>query len=174
METKKIALGSIIASLYAVGVILLAPISFLLFQVRVADALIPLSVIFGMPAIFGVTIGNVVANIYGGLGYVDIVGGSIANFIAGYVGWKIGTKNFTGSLFIATVVQNLIVSGIVGFYLAVLFNVPLEAGFIGISLGSTVSMNIIGYILVLAIKKSRVHTRLYEDGVREGIEREKA
>lgn len=113
-----------------------------------------------MPAILGVTFGNIVANIYGGLGYIDIIGGSIANFIAAYVGWKIGSRNFAGSQFTATIAQNLIVSVIVGSYLAVLFNVPLEVGFIGVLLGSMVSMNIMGYILILVIKKSGVHIRL--------------
>ena len=158
METRKIALGSIIAALYAIGVVLLAPISFLLFQVRVADALIPLSIVFGMPVVLGVTLGNIVANIYGGLGYVDIIGGSIANFLAAYVGWKIGSRNFAGSKFVATVAQNMTVSSIVGSYLAVLFNVPLEVGFLGVLLGSIISMNVIGYILVLVIKKSGVQS----------------
>ena len=157
METGKIALASVIASLYAIGVILLAPISFLLFQVRIADALIPLSIVFGIPAVFGVTIGTLIANVYGGLGYIDIIGGSIANFIAAYIGWKIGSKNFNGSHFIATVAQNLIVSSIVGSYLAILFDVPIELGFVGVLLGSIVSINILGYILILAIKKSGVH-----------------
>jgi uncharacterized membrane protein len=158
LETRKIALGSIIAALYAVGVILLAPISFLLFQVRVADALIPISIVFGMPAVLGVTLGNVVANIYGGLGYIDIIGGSIANFLAAYVGWRIASKKFAGSRFAATVAQNIIVSSIVGSYLAVLYSVPVEVGFLGVLLGSIISMNIIGYALVLAIKKSGVQT----------------
>jgi uncharacterized membrane protein len=147
------ALGSIIAALYAVGVILLAPISFMLFQVRIADALIPLSIVFGMPVVLGVTLGNIVANVYGGLGYIDIIGGSIANFLAAYVGWRIASKNFIGSRFAATVAQNIIVSGIVGSYLALLFGVPLEVGFLGVLLGSIISMNIIGYILVFAIRK---------------------
>ena len=158
METRKIALGSVIAALYSIGVILFAPISFLLFQVRVADALIPLSIVFGMPAVLGVTLGNIVANIYGGLGYIDIIGGSIANFLAAYVGWKIGSRNFAGSRFVATIAQNMIVSSIVGSYLAVLFDVPLEVGFLGVFLGSIISMNVIGYVLVLAIEKSRVQT----------------
>ena len=153
MKTKGIAVVAIISSLYAIGVISLAPISFLLFQVRVADALIPLSIVFGMPVVMGVTIGNIIANIYGGLGYVDIIGGSIANFLAAYIGWKIGSKSFVGSHFIATVIQNLIVSSIVGFYLAMLFDVPLEIGFLGILLGSIISMNILGYILVVAVEK---------------------
>ena len=61
---------------------------------------------------------------------------------------------FAGFQFLATVAQNLIVSSIVGFYLAVLFEVPLEAGFFSILLGSIISMNIIGYLLVLTIQKS--------------------
>ena len=159
METRKIALGSVIAALYTVGVILLAPISFLLFQVRIADALIPLSIVFGMPAVLGVTLGNIVANVYGGLGYVDIIGGSIANFLAGYVGWRIGSRNFVGSQFVATVAQNIIISSIVGSYLAVLFEVPLEIGFLGVLLGSIISMNIIGYLLVMTIQKIGIHTK---------------
>jgi uncharacterized membrane protein len=153
LETRKIALTSIIASLYAIGVILLAPISFSIFQVRIADALIPLSILYGPPAVFGVTLGNIIANVYGGLGSIDIIGGSIANFVAAYVGWKIGSKNFTGSKFVATVAQNLIVSSVVGSYLAVLFDVPLGVGFVGILLGSVVSMNVLGYMLVLTLNK---------------------
>jgi uncharacterized membrane protein len=153
LEVKRIALTSIFSALYAIGVITLAPVSFLIFQVRVADALIPFSIVFGMPAIMGVTIGNVIANLYGGFGYIDVIGGSLANFIAAYVGWKIGSMDFRGSIFIATIAQNLIISSIVGFYLSFLFSVPLEVGFLGILLGSMVSMNILGYTLTFLIRK---------------------
>jgi uncharacterized membrane protein len=156
VNTREIAFGSIIAALYAITVILLAPISFLLFQVRIADALIPLSIIFGSPVIWGVTLGNIVANISGGLGIIDIIGGSLANLFAAYIGWRIGSRNFWGSQFLATVAQNLIVSSIVGFYLAVLFEVPFEAGFISVLTGSLISMNIIGYFLVLIIQKIKI------------------
>ena len=156
MNTKEIAFGSIIAALYAITVIFLAPISFLLFQVRIADALIPLSIIFGSPVIWGVTLGNIVANIYGGLGIIDIIGGSLANLIAAYIGWRIGSRKFIGSQFIATVAQNLIVSSIVGFYLAVLFEVPFEAGFFSVLMGSLISMNLIGYCLVLITQKIKI------------------
>jgi uncharacterized integral membrane protein len=57
-------------------------------------------------------------------------------------------------------VQNLLVSGIVGSYLAVLFDVPLEVGFLGVLLGSIISMNIMGYVLIFAIKKFGISNRL--------------
>lgn len=109
----------------------------------------------------GVTFGNVIANLYGGLGYIDIIGGTVANFLAAYIGWKVGSRRFTGAKFLATVVMNLIVSGIVGGYLAVLFDIPLEIGLLGILAGSIVSMNILGYILVLAIERSGLATKYF-------------
>jgi uncharacterized membrane protein len=157
LDTRKVALGSVITAMYAAGVVFLAPISFSIFQVRLADALIPLSILFGMPVVWGVTLGNVVANVYGGLGYVDIIGGSIANLIAAYVGWKIGARKFRGSKFAAAVAQNLIISSIVGSYLALIFGVPLEVGFLGLLLGSAISINVIGYILVLAIERTHLN-----------------
>jgi hypothetical protein len=149
---------SVIAALYAIGVIYWPP-SFLVPQMRIADALIPLSIILGMPAVLGVTLGNIVANIYGGLGYIDVILGSFANLLAAYVGWKIGLRNFFGSHFIATVAQTLIVSSIVGLYLAYLFFIPLIIGFQGVLIGSIFAINIIGYILVLAMKKSGFQTK---------------
>ena len=42
-----VTLAAAIAALYAVGVVVLGPISFQIIQVRVADALLPLSMLFG-------------------------------------------------------------------------------------------------------------------------------
>ncbi len=82
-------LTAMFAAVYAVGVYLLTPISFLPFQVRVADALLPLAILFGWPAIIGLSIGAFVANFFGPLGVVDIVGGALANFIATFLAWRI-------------------------------------------------------------------------------------
>src|SRR5208282_202568 len=83
-----IALTAVFAAIYALGVVFLAPISFQIFQVRVADALLPLAMLFGWPAVLGLSLGAFVANIFGGLGPVDMVGGSVANFIATFVAWQ--------------------------------------------------------------------------------------
>ena len=82
LTTRNFSIFVIFASLYAVGVIFLAPISFQIIQVRLADALLPLSMIFGFPSAFGFALGAIISNMYGGLGIIDIVGGSIANFVA--------------------------------------------------------------------------------------------
>ena len=53
LNTKKLAVVTVFAALYAVGVVFLAPISFGIVQVRVADAMLPLAMIFGLPGALG-------------------------------------------------------------------------------------------------------------------------
>ena len=87
MDSKQIALTSIFAALYAIGVVFLAPFSYGLIQVRIADALLPLSIVFGMPVVIGLSLGTFIANILNpvNLGPIDILGGTVTNFIATFV-----------------------------------------------------------------------------------------
>lgn len=78
-------------------VVAFLPISFNLYQVRIADILLPTAVIFGWPAVVGLALGAGVANIFGGLGPADVVGGSFANFLAAFLAWKIGAHPFRTS-----------------------------------------------------------------------------
>jgi uncharacterized membrane protein len=93
LDIRNLTLTVIFAALYAALVYALPSISFQLFQVRIADALIPLSIVFGWPVIFGVTIGCAVSNVISPLPSViiDIVLGSAANFIASFFAWKVST-----------------------------------------------------------------------------------
>jgi len=143
LDSKLITLTAVFAAIYAAGVVVLAPISYGIVQVRVSDALIPLSVIFGWPAICGVTLGCLVANVYGGFGLMDVLLGSIANLIAAYSAYRLRKKPF-----LACISASLIVSIIVGSYLWVLFNVPWEVSLLGILTGSLISINILGYGLL--------------------------
>jgi uncharacterized membrane protein len=88
-------LAPVLAALYAVGVVVLRPVSFQVFHVSVADALLPLSMISGWPAIVRLTLGTIVANLFGGLGPIDIVGSGFANLIAGYVAWRKERSGFS-------------------------------------------------------------------------------
>ncbi len=151
--TKEISLAFVFAALYVVCVIVLAPISFNIFQVRVADSLLPLSIIFGWPAIIGITVGTIVANLFGGLGFIDVVGGTAANFIATLLAWKIGNRTLRGSWIYAIGVEVLTVTLIVGSYLSYLFGMPLAVGLFGILIGSAMAIGVLGYILLKAISK---------------------
>ena len=87
-NTRKVAVIGMFAALYAVAVIFLAPISFDVYQVRLADAFLPLAMIFGVPSALGFGLGCIVSNLYGGLGVIDIVGGTAANIIACSIAWE--------------------------------------------------------------------------------------
>ncbi|MEM0007444.1 MAG: QueT transporter family protein [Candidatus Bathyarchaeia archaeon] len=156
--SKDLALTVVFAALYAAGVIFLAPISFGIYQVRVADALLPLSVVFGVPVALGTSLGCLVANVYGGLGIIDIVGGTAANFVACVLAWLVGGKSVARRL-MACFVENATITIIVGGYLALIFNVPVEIGLFGIFLGSVVAINIIGFAILEALHRGGIDKR---------------
>lgn len=158
MRSRSVAEVSLFTALYAIGVLMLMPISFGVFQVRVADALIPLSILRGWPVVLGVTLGNFVANTLGSpFGVVDVVGGTIANFAASYLAMRVAQLRFKGSWLIGCTSANILVSLIVGGYLTWLAQIPLdspmwEMPIVGLLIGSTISINLIGYVLVKSLK----------------------
>jgi len=152
----RMTLTAVFGALYAVGVVFLAPISFQVFQVRIADALLPLSMLFGWPAILGLSLGAFVANFFGGLGPIDIIGGAAANFLATFVAWKIGRKRRRVNVLAGVLSEVVIVTVIVGTYLSFLIGMPLVVGLLGVFLGSLVAIGVLGSILFFALSSSRV------------------
>jgi uncharacterized membrane protein len=160
-----LTLTAVFAAVYAVGVVFLAPISFQVFQVRVADALLPLAMIFGWPAILGLAIGAFVANFFGGLGPVDIIGGAAANFIATLVAWRVARQRGRTWVVVGAALEIVIVTLIVGSYLSYLFGMPLTVGWVGVLLGSMVAIGMLGSILFAAMSTDRVMAMLRAYGV---------
>lgn len=162
-NTIHVTLTAVFAALYAVGVVFLAPISFQAFQVRIADALLPLSILLGWPVVVGVTIGAFVANFFGGLGPVDMIGGAVANFIATLAAWKIarGRNRITALAGVAT--EIVVVTLIVGTYLSYLLALPIGVGLLGVFLGSVIAIGVLGSILLFALSNSRVTSILHSD-----------
>ena len=153
-NTLRLSIFAIFAALYAVGVVVLAPISFGVYQVRVADIFLPLSMIFGLPSALGFGLGAAISNIYGGLGIVDVVGGSVANIVACTLAWYISKNGNIKNRFIGSILETLTISIIVGLYLATLFQVPLEIGLVGVMIGSIISINICGFPLEEILRKN--------------------
>ena len=154
MDSKQIALTSIFAALYAIGVVFLAPFSYGLVQVRIADALLPLSIVFGMPAVIGLSLGTFIANILnptGNLGPIDIFGGTVTNFIATFVAWKICGSNKVPFI-VGIGCQIVIVSVIVGTYLSYLLGSTLIVGIGYLFIGTFLAVGILGSALVVIIK----------------------
>lgn len=163
---KELSLTTAFTALYAAAVISLTSISFNILQVRVADAMLPLAILFGWPAIMGVTLGAVISNFFGGLGIIDILGGAIANFAATLLGWKIGCTRLKGSWLYATTVEILTVTLVVGSYLSYIFNVPLATGLLLVLVGSVIAIGLLGYLLLRAISKPMIVGVLRSRGIK--------
>jgi len=106
-----------------------------------------------------------VANLFGGLGPVDIAGGALANLLAGYVAWRITLNRGRQWVLLAVGLQVLIVTVIVGTYLSYLFSIPLQMGWLGVMLGSIVAIGFLGSLLLFALSAERIASILGRYGV---------
>ncbi len=164
INAKKLAVMTIFAALYAVGVIYLAPISFGPGQIRIADAMLPLSMIFGFPSALGLSLGCLVSNAFGSpYGIIDIFGGAVANLVACVLAWYIGRKGGRIQRFAGTLIQTVVISLIVGVYLAPLINVTVELSIFGLLAGEVIAINIIGFPLEEAIRRSKIVQQIHLD-----------
>ncbi|HOP06747.1 MAG TPA: QueT transporter family protein [candidate division Zixibacteria bacterium] len=81
LSVRQLSIAGLIAALYAILSIVFQPISFGLYQVRIAEALTVLPFLTGA-AIPGLFIGCVLANVIGGMGWLDIVVGPLLTLVA--------------------------------------------------------------------------------------------
>ena len=165
MNSRELALSAVLAAMYAAAVVLLSPVSFLVWQVRVADALLMLSTVLGWPAVVGVTVGCFVGNMLAApwgsvfLTAVDAVLGSLANFIASYLGLRLGLGRGFGWKVAAAAVEVVVVSLVVGAYLKYLLlwafgaDIPLWLSVAGVLPGSVVSIGVLGTALAVVVER---------------------
>ncbi|MCS7139110.1 MAG: QueT transporter family protein [Candidatus Nezhaarchaeota archaeon] len=161
-SVKTTVKSAVTAGLYAALVTALSPISFAVFQVRVADALLllPFLDFFGLPAVIGLTIGCALANLISPFGVYDVVLGSTANLIAGLIAWVLGRRSKSMvALISAAILQSLVIATIIGYVLLhLLYGVELILAFIGVLVGSIISICLLGTALVTFIMRGmKIH-----------------
>ncbi len=168
MNTKTFAKVAMIAAIYTVVTLILAPISYGNLQVRISEALTMLPLVYS-PSIWGVTLGCFLSNLIGAMtgvnptGMIDSVVGTIATLGAAYCTWKFRDIR-TGGLPLVSMAMPVIWNFFfVGAELGVLFmpeNVVLGTIINGawVALGEIISV-ILGYILVQALKKTNIFNK---------------
>jgi len=171
MNTRDLSLTALVAGLYAVVVIVLAPISFGPVQLRVADALIPLTALFGWPAAIGVAIGGFIGNTYYFLGPYDLIFGPVANLVAATIILQLRKKRLL-ACFIGALPIGLIVGG---GYLWIYFPPPDIFGLIlppwlammiSITLSSFVAITILGYAVLVILSRPSIIEPLKSRGLK--------
>jgi uncharacterized membrane protein len=158
-----IVTSAVIASMYFVLVFALAGISFLPFQVRIADMLVMLPSVVGLPAVYGVTLGCFVANAFApyGANPIDMSLGSLANLLAGYVVYKLAYKRESYRvLILSSIAASAIITVVVGSYLPVVIGIDaslenvLLIGWVGVLPGELVSVVLLGVPVSKVLKRS--------------------
>lgn len=170
MDIKDVSLTAIFASLYAILVVLLAPISFGPVQLRVADCLIPLAALFGWPLIVGVTLGCFMGNAYYWIGVYDVFFGPLANLMAASVILLLRKRPLLGC-----VVGALPLGFIVGGYLWLFFPPPDFLGLslppwaamtVSITISSLIAVAVIGYSLLKVLSRPNIIEPLKTRGLK--------
>jgi len=170
MKTSEISLTIVFSSLYAVLIIVLAPISYGPVQLRVADCLIPLAALFGWPAIAGVTVGCFFGNAYLWMGPQDVILGTIANLVAATIIFMLRKRPF-----FACVVGSLPIGVIVGSYLWMFFPPPEIFGLqlpvwgamiASITISTLIAVAGIGYTILKTLSRSGVASALKSRGLK--------
>ena len=152
--TKRIVVTGVIAAIYTVLTLILAPISYGPVQFRISEIMVLLAFIDPL-YIIGLTLGCFVSNMLGGYGIMDITFGSLATFIsctAIYV-TKSFIENFKVSLFVASIWPTIFNGIIIGWMLHVTINAPMFLTILQVALGEFVVVSVIGVPVFSSVLK---------------------
>ena len=175
MDARDVSLFAVFSSLYVVINILQSilvgnPSIYGPIQLRVADCLIALSALFGLPVVAGVTLGGLLTNAYYFLAPVDVIFGPVANLIAATLVMMLRKRRL-----LACFAGGLPIGILVGGYLSLFFDPPdifglalpaWAAMMVSITLSSWVAMSIIGYGLLTILSRPTVIGPLKSRGLK--------
>lgn len=159
LSVRRLVRCAVIAAVYVVVCLVLAPFSYGAVQVRVAEALCLLPV-FGAEYIVGVTLGCFLANLIGST-VIDVVFGTLATLMACLVTYKLRNVRIKGLTIPASlppVVFNMIIVG--AFEITVFFSdgAPTAAlaafNAVTVGIGEIISCTVLGVALVKLIESN--------------------
>lgn len=152
--THKIVRTGLIAAIYVVITMAIAPLGYGPIQFRISEIMVLLAFIDPFYTI-GLTLGCLIANIFGGLGILDIVFGSLATFIS-CKGIELARKyiNKDNLALIVASLSPVVVNGIViGLMLAYIENIPFYIPALQVGLSEFIIVTIIGVPVFKVLKQ---------------------
>jgi len=154
-RAQLLAQTALIAAVYGVGTVAIAPLAFGPVQFRITDALLPIpwNRKVGLAGVFGVTLGVIISNLISPYGLPDVALGTAANFVAASVAYLLGRYRSWRALVAAAVLASLVVAFMIGAVLLgwVYASDPL-ASFVSVLAGELVACVGLGVPLSLALK----------------------
>ena len=149
MRTKYLAEASVIAAIYAVLTIVLAPISYGAVQVRISEALTVLP-FFTPAAVPGLFVGCIAANLLSPYGLPDLIFGSLATLIGAAGSYMLRKKPALVPL--PPVISNGIIVGVMLYYVYEV-PVPLFVQMLYVAAGEMSACYAVGYPLMKYLNK---------------------
>ncbi|MDG6933466.1 MAG: QueT transporter family protein [Nitrososphaerota archaeon] len=147
-RTKYIATASVMAALYLVLVLAFAGISYGQIQFRVANILIGVVPLLGMPAVVGITVGVFASNVISPLGPLDLL-----SAIPSFVGLALIYKLRNRSVLLGLSIYTLLVSLWVSFLIFRTYEVPWVPTFAYVFVGVFLATVVGGYAVYRAAGK---------------------
>lgn len=168
LSVRRLVRCAVIAAVYVVVCLVLAPFSYGAVQVRVAEALCLLPV-FGAEYIVGVTLGCFLANLLGST-VVDVVFGTLATLLACLVTYKLRDIRVKGLAIPASlppVVFNMIIVG--AFEITFFFSDGAPTAMLAVfnavtvGIGELISCTILGVALIKLIESNAGLNRIFTE-----------
>lgn len=168
LSVRRLVRCAVIAAVYVVVCLVLAPFSYGAVQVRVAEALCLLPV-FGAEYIIGVTLGCFLANLLGST-VVDVVFGTLATLLACLVTYKLRDIRVKGLAIPASlppVVFNMIIVG--AFEITFFFSDGAPTAMLAVfnavtvGIGELISCTILGVALVKLIESNAGLNKIFTE-----------
>ena len=169
LSVRRLVRCAVIAAVYVVVCLVLAPFSYGAVQVRVAEALCLLPV-FGAEYIVGVTLGCFLANLLGSTVVVDVVFGTLATLLACLVTYKLRAIRVKGLAIPASlppVVFNMIIVG--AFEITFFFSDGAPTAMLAVfnavtvGIGELISCTILGVALVKLIESNAGLNKIFTE-----------
>lgn len=152
-KLKEIAKGGVLAALYVVLTMLIAPLAYGPFQIRISEMFNHM-IDFNKRYIWALTLGCFISNLQSPLGPVDTIIGTIGTLLTGVLIYVINKNihSLKKKLVVSTLVPSFIGMLPVAMELYYLQHVPFWATYASTVVGELISL-LIGVFLVLALSK---------------------
>ena len=171
VSVQRLVRCAVIAAVYVVLCLVLAPFSYGAIQVRIAEALCLLPV-FGAEYIIGVTLGCFLANLFGST-IIDVIFGTLATLLACLVTYRLRNLRIKGLAIPASLPPVLFNAVIVGIEITVFFtdysamSAPLWllclTNGITVGIGELVSCTVLGVALVKLIESNTALKQIFTE-----------
>ena len=159
IRSNDFALIGIYAALYAALVVVLGGFSYGPIQVRIADSMLAIVPLLGLPGVFGHALGVFIANLFSPAGLLDLLNTlpSFAMAFAVYYVYKQTKQDYT--VIGTCIAYSVVLGATVGWMLSYVYTLPLLPTMAYVAVGNIIASVLIGWPLFKILKRMGVLQR---------------